>query len=40
MSSAFIAMPLPAELDEVKDLEVLSSTIAGDFGALKSALLG
>jgi threonine synthase len=32
-------VPLPAELDEVKDLQVLSSTIPGDFAALRDKLL-
>ena len=34
-----IEIPLPQELEEVKDKEVLSSTIPGNFGALRKALL-
>ncbi len=35
-----IEIPLPAELEAVKDKEVLSSTIAGEFEALRAELLG
>jgi len=34
-----IEIPLPAELEAVKDKEVLSSTIAGEFKALRAELL-
>jgi threonine synthase len=34
-----IEIPLPPELEEVKDKEVLSSTIPGNFEALRKALL-
>lgn len=34
-----IEVPLPPELEAVRDREVLSETIPGDFGALKDALL-
>lgn len=33
-----IDLPLPAELEKVKNLKVLSSTIAGEFGALRKEL--
>ena len=35
-----IEIPLPAELEAVRHKEVLSSTIAGDFKALRAELLG
>lgn len=35
-----IELPLPPELADVRDREVLSSTIRGDFGVLRSLLLG
>jgi len=35
-----IDLPLPAELDAVKDHDVLSSTIPGEFAALRRELLG
>jgi len=35
-----IEIPLPAELEAVKDKKVLSSTIAGEFEALRGELLG
>jgi len=34
-----VALTLPAELEAVRDKEVLSTTIAGDFGALRALLL-
>jgi threonine synthase len=34
-----IKIPLPRELEEVKDKDILSSTIPGNFGALRKALL-
>jgi threonine synthase len=34
-----IEIPLPEELEKVRDLEVLSSTIPGEFSALKEELL-
>ena len=34
-----VELPLPAELEKVKNLEVLSSTISGEFGALRKELL-
>ena len=35
-----IELPLPAELDAVKDKDLLSSTIPGEFAALRRELLG
>ena len=34
-----IMLPLPAELEAVKDKKVLSSTISGEFGELRKELL-